>query len=163
MEQRPSIRVYASGRQFVVVPLATGADGEPTVLRRTPGCRRTVEVTPVHHVYLTMGRPVAHSLTQAISAAQAQSQAATGTRIAVWDGEGGRWWTHHLFRATIAWQADRIEIALGPEVPDLGGRVKADAEAPAEDPLQRSVVLPAGAPASEIAEWLIRALGERLS
>ena len=35
-----SIRIYASGRQFVVVPLVPGPDGLP------------VEVAPIHPVYL---------------------------------------------------------------------------------------------------------------
>ena len=138
----PSIRVYASGRQFVVVPLVPGPDG------------LSVEAAPAHPVYLTMGRPVAVTLTRAIRSAQEQSRAAARGDIAPWDGDCGKWWAHHLLRVTVTWQPDQITIASGP-------RVKANAGAPAEDETQYSV-LPVDTPAPEIAEWLIRHLGERL-
>ena len=144
MQQRPAIRVYAGGRQFVVVPLVTGLDSQP------------VEVAPAHPVYLTLGRPIAYVLAQAISAAKGQSRMAVHTDAVAWDGEGGRWWTHHLFRATIVWQPDQVVISSGP-------RAKTDAGVPTGDETLRGIVLPADTPASGIAEWLIRTLGEQLS
>jgi hypothetical protein len=142
MEQAPpSIRVYASGRQFVVVPLVPGPDGLP------------VEAAPAHSVYLTMGRPVAYTLTRAIRQAQAVSGAAAGD-IVTWDGDRGKWWAHSLLQVTVTWELDRIAIASGP-------RAKADAGVAPGDETQHSA-LPVDTQASEIAEWLIRHLGERL-
>jgi len=141
MEHGPSIRVYASGRQFVVVPLITGKDGA------------LIEATPVQPVYLTMGRPVAYTLTRAVRDARAHSK--TTTDVKAWDGEGGKWWAHHLLRVTITWAGDGIEIASGP-------RAKANAGAPVEGEAEERFTLPAETPASELAEWLIRHLGERL-
>ncbi len=139
MEHGPSIRVYASGRQFVVVPLVTGEDDA------------LLEATPVQSVYLTMGRPVAYTLTRAVRDARAHSE--TTTDVKAWDGEGGKWWAYHLLRVTIAWAVDGIEITSGP-------RAKANAGAPSE--AEERFTLPEGTPASELAEWLIRHLGERL-
>ncbi len=142
MEQAaPSIRVYASGRQFVIVPLVPGPEGLPT------------ETAPAYPVYLTMGRPVAYTLTRAIREAQAQSGAAAGDMV-TWDGEDGKWWAHALLRVTVTWEPDRITIASAP-------RVKANAGVLPADETQH-FALPADTPASGIAEWLIRHLGERL-
>ncbi len=140
MEHGPSIRVYASGRQFVVVPLITGKDG---ALIGHAGTTRLPDDGTACRLHAD----------QAVRDARAHSE--TTTDVKAWDGEGGKWWAHHLLRVTITWAVDGIEIASGP-------RAKANAGAPVEGEAEERFTLPAETPASELADWLIHHLGERL-
>ena len=127
MENSATVRVYANARKFVVVPLIGEA-----------------EVTPAHQVNLTMGRPVAYSLTRALESARGRSTSADD--IVAWDGENGMWWQHHLLRVTITWSEDHIRV-----VPDEGR--------PARHPQSPITTFPADTPTAQIAEWLISRLG----
>jgi hypothetical protein len=156
MTTMPSVRVYADGRQFVVVSLMAGAEGQP------------VEVAPVYPIHLTMGRSVAYSLAQALRDTESRSRTAAYTDRVAWDGGGGRWWSHHLLRVTITWCADHISVVPDDERARLGRRAarqirQRNAEAPEGDDDSHAVTFPMDASASQLAEWLIRALGERLS
>ena len=138
-----SIRVYASGRKFVVVPLVERPD------------EHQIEAAPAHHVNLTLGRPAVLTLTKAIRSARERSTAEPSGSVVAWDGEDGRWWVHHLLSVTVTWEASRIVITSGP-------RMKANAGASVQEEAFHRLELPTDTPASDIAEWLIRHLGERL-
>ncbi len=102
----PTIHVYANGHGFVVVPVLIDAEGHE------------VEGTPANAVPLTLGRPTTLTLTKALRSAREQSAAGQSDTFIAWDGENGRWWTHHLFRTTIVWRADAVVITSEPRAED---------------------------------------------
>jgi hypothetical protein len=106
------------------------------------------EVTPAQQVHLTIGRPIAYTLARALESARNRSTS-TGDIVA-WDGENGTWWAHHLLHATITWSEHHIRV-----VPDEGR--------PARHPQPTVATFPTDTATSQIAEWLIRQLGERLT
>jgi len=128
----PEAHIYANGLTFVVVPVTKAPDG------------KAVEVTPVHKIPLTLGRPTVFRLARAIRNAREFSESEESTNAAPWDGDGGRWWQHHLMLITIKWEAARawlMEADLGEET---------------------SVTLPVDTPESELAERLIQWLGQKV-
>ncbi len=98
----PTIHVYANGHGFVVVPVLIDAAGHE------------VEGTPANLAALTLGRPTTLALTKALRSAREQSAAGQSDTWIAWDGDNGKWWAHHLFRATIVWHADAVVITSEP-------------------------------------------------
>ena len=150
----PTIHVYANGHGFVVVPVLIDAAGHE------------VEGTPANLAALTLGRPTTLTLTKALRSAREQSAAGQSDTCIAWDGDNGKWWAHHLFKATIVWHADAVVITSEPRGktsdailprPKQAGLAQDD-----QSDAHEVSELPADAPASEIAEWLIRHLGELL-
>jgi len=128
----PEIHIYANGRTFVVVPVTEAPDGN------------VVEVTPMHEIPLTLGRPTVFRVARAIRNAREFSESEESITAARWDGDGGRWWQHHLISVAIKWEAPHVRILQ----PSLGE--------------ETSVTLPVDTPESELAERLIQWLGQRL-
>jgi len=128
----PEIHIYANGRTFVVVPVTEAPDG------------KAVEVTPVHEIPLTLGRPTVLRLTRAIRNARKFCENEESIHTVRWDGDGGRWRQHHLMLVAIKWEAAHVRMLE----PDLGE--------------ETSVTLPVDTPESELAERLIQWLGQRL-
>jgi len=116
----------------VVVPVTETPDG------------KVVEVIPVHEIPLTLGRPTVLRLTRAIRSARKFSESEESITAARWEGDGGRWWQHHLMWVTIKWEAAHVRM-VEPELDD-----------------ETSVTLPVDTPESELAERLIQWLGLRL-
>ena len=128
----PEVHIYANGRTFVVVPVTETPDG------------KVVEVIPVHEIPLTLGRPTVLRLTRAIRSARKFSESEESITAARWEGDGGRWWQHHLMWVAIKWEATHVRM-VEPELDD-----------------ETSVTLPVDTPESELAERLIQWLGLRL-
>ena len=128
----PEVHIYANGRTFVVVPVTETPDG------------KAVEVTPVHEIPLTLGRPTVFRLTRAIRSAREFSESEESITAARWDGDGGRWRQHHLMWVAIKWEATHVRMLQA----NLGE--------------ETSVTLPVDTPESELAERLIQWLGKRL-
>ena len=128
----PEVHIYANGRTFLVVPVTEAPDG------------KVVEVTPVHTIPLTLGRPTVFRLTRAIRSARKCSENEESINAVRWDGDGGRWWQHHLMLVAIKWEEARVRM-LEPDLDD-----------------ERSVTLPVDTPESELSERLIQRLGQRL-
>ena len=128
----PEVHIYANGRTFVVVPVTETPDG------------KVVEVIPVHEIPLTLGRPTVLRLTRAIRSARKFSESEESITAARWEGDGGRWWQHHLMWVAIKWEAAHVRM-VEPELDD-----------------ETSVTLPVDTPESELAERLIQWLGLRL-
>jgi len=116
----------------VVVPVTEASDGN------------VIEVTPVHEIPLTLGRPTVFRLTRAIRNARESSENEESITAARWDGNGGRWMQHHLMWIAIRWEASHVQMLQ----PDLDE--------------ETSVILPVDTPESELAERLIHWLGQRL-
>lgn len=131
-KKTPEVHIYANGRTFVVVPVTEAPDG------------RAVEVTPVHAIPLTLGRPTVFRLTRAILSAREFSEKEESIHAVPWDGDGGRWWQHHLTLVAIKWGAAHVRMLK----PDLEN--------------ETSVSLPVDTPESELAERLVQWLGQRL-
>jgi hypothetical protein len=128
----PEVHIYANGRTFVVVPVTEAPDGN------------VVEVTPVHEIPLTLGRPTVFRLTRAIRSAREFSEGEESITAARWDGSGGKWRQRHLMWVTIKWEAAHVRVLQ----PNLGE--------------ETFVTLPMNTPESELAERLIQWLGQRL-
>ena len=131
MQVKATVHVYANGRRFVVVPVVHDAAGDP------------IETQDMQTVPLTLGRPTVVRLGRALRAAREQSLRGASDRPR-WDGEEGRWWSHHLLGLAIRWEDDRALLS------DLG------------DSSPEPVLLPTGATDSQVAEHLIELLGKRL-
>ncbi|MCD6287424.1 MAG: hypothetical protein J7M39_16075 [Anaerolineae bacterium] len=128
----PEVHIYANGRTFVVVPVTEAPDG------------KAIEVTPVHQIPLTLGRPTVFRLARAIRNAREFCENEGSIHAVLWDGDGGRWRQHHLMWVAIKWDADHVRMLQ----PHLGK--------------ERSVILPMDTPESKLAERLIQWLGQRL-
>ena len=128
----PEVHIYANGRTFVVVPVKEAPDGN------------VVEVTPVHEIPLTLGRPTVLRLTRAIRNARESCENGGSSHTVRWEGDGGRWRQHHLMLVAIKWEAAHVRMLE----PDLGE--------------ETSVTLPVDTTESELAERLIQWLGQRL-
>ena len=128
----PEVHIYANGRTFVVVPVTEAPDGN------------VVEVTPVHEIPLTLGRPTVFRLTRAIRSARKLSESEESITAARWDVDEGRWRQHHLMWVAIKWEAAHVRM-MEPDLDD-----------------ETSVTLPVDTPESELAERLIQWLGQRL-
>jgi len=124
------IHVYASGRTFIIVPVVSAPNDTPA------------EMAPVHSVPLTLGRPTSVRLSRAITSARETAGSITGGTGAPWDGDGGRWWQHHLLAAAVAWQDACVRAWDLDEGNELGRWDDVTS--------------------SELAEWLIGLLGTRL-
>lgn len=98
MDER-RVHVYASGHGFVVVPVCQRAEKE------------WVECEPVQHISLEKALPIAAMLDSAI----ARSAQHSCDELRPWDGDGGRWWKHHLYAARLAWQAEKLELTILPD------------------------------------------------
>lgn len=145
MSTEAKIRVYANGRRFVVVPVIS------TPLPSSDSNPEAVEITPAHSIPLTLGRPTVVRLARALRAAKQASQAAEDDAPR-WDGEGGRWWAHHLLGLALTWRETEIALA------EIRGRDSARDLAHDLAPL----TLPAETPESALAEKLIELLGQKL-
>jgi len=128
----PEVHIYANGRTFVVVPVAETPDGN------------VVEITPVHEIPLTLGRPTVFRLIRAIRHARELSENEESVHAVRWDGDGDRWRQHHLMWVAIKWEAAHVRM-LEPDLDD-----------------ETSVTLPVDTPESELAERLIQWLGQSL-
>ncbi|MCJ7548528.1 MAG: hypothetical protein MUQ30_02475, partial [Anaerolineae bacterium] len=95
-------------------------------------------------ILLTLGRPTVFRLARAIRSAREFSENEESIHAVRWDGDGGRWWQHHLMWVAIKWEAAHVRMCQ----PDLGE--------------ETSVTLPVDTPESELAERLIQWLGQRL-
>jgi hypothetical protein len=138
----PEVHVYASGREFVVVPVMVAATGE------------TLEVTPVEHVNLVIGRATMVELTRALRELWERSSIAAGAAgldgVTVWGGDNGRWWAHNLLFVVLRWGKDGLTFARQERASSGGWETAA------------SELLPHDTPFAELAEKLIYALGEQL-
>lgn len=133
--ERILVHIYADGRGFVVCPVRQDSDGQWR------------EYQPVQRVSLTLGYPTTYHLSRAIERARAQSLEGSGAR---WDGEAGRWWTHHLLAMTLVDSNDELVLShLGKDTAVT----------------ERAALAhwPADTPLSEIAECIVEQLREALS
>lgn len=136
------VHVYASGREFVVVP----------VLSLTP--EEVVEAAPAEHVNLVIGRATVVELSRALRAAQQQCLSASSVTACEghipWDGDTGRWWAHNLLFVVLRWCDGKLEFIRQARTDG------SDWEA------VETTILPAETSFTDLAEELIRALGDRL-
>lgn len=137
-QHEPRVHVYGSGRVFVVVPVAQSDTGE------------WIEMNPVDRVNIILGRSVVVPLAQALREAKAQSTAGLQDEASVWDGDGGRWWDHHLLCVRITWSREHIAFAPRPE---------AVGESEADELIE---IIPGNVPESKLATRLVEYLGQRL-
>ena len=105
------------------------------------------EYQPVQRISLTLGYPTTYYLSRAIEKACAHSTEGSGEK---WDGDAGRWWTHHLLALAIVESADELALA------NLGEDTAAT---------ERAALAhwPADAPVSEVAECIVEQLRKALS
>ncbi len=137
-QPEPQVHIYGSGRVFIVVPVAQSDTGD------------WVEMNPVERVNIILGRSVVVPLAQALREAQAQSTAGLQSEADRWDGDGGRWWDHHLLHVRITWSQEHITFAPQPA---------ASGKSEIKEPLE---LIPGDVPESKLATRLIEYLGERL-
>ena len=131
MKTEAFAHIYANGRRFIIVPVVTRPDGQP------------IELDAPQTVPLTLGRPTVVRLTRALHAAKEASHQGN-PEAAPWDGESGRWWSHHLLGLTLHWGDDQVT---------LSGLQEGE---------MTPIVFSTETPEGEIAERLIALLGEKL-
>lgn len=91
------VHVYASAREFVVVPVTMTDTGA------------VLEVMPVERVKLVVGRATMVALSVALRQMHLRS---TGELSATrWDADNGRWWEHSLLFVVLQWQPDELVFA----------------------------------------------------
>ncbi len=131
MQTDAIVHIYANGRRFVIVPVISSPGGE------------LIELDAVQTVPLTLGRPTVVRLSRALRAAVAASLE-SAPDVPRWDGEKGRWWSHHLLGLTAKWKDNRITLS----------GLDDDGMAP--------VVFPADTPEGDLSEQLIALLSGKL-
>jgi hypothetical protein len=132
MQNDATIHIYANGRRFVIVPVVSNPDTE------------SLEVEPAYAIPLTLGRPTVVRLARALRVARQVGQRGE-VPADRWDGEGGRWWSHHLLGLTLTWTENQIA---------LEGLRERDSEPD---------IFPADTPDTTLAEKLIERLGQKLN
>ena len=132
-ETTAEIHIYASGRTFVVVPITRAQDGA------------AIETTPARTVPLTLGQPTSYRISRVIREARADCGCEGMDQPLSWDGDGGRWWQHHLMAVAVRWSGTQVRIL---DLDQTEGR-----------PLE----LPAQVSNGELADHLIQVFGQKLS
>jgi hypothetical protein len=136
-ETESRVHVYASAREFVVVPVMVVAT-------------EAIELAPVERVKLVIGRATTVALTRALRDTRQRSAIGLDGEVPRWDGDNGRWRTHNLLFVTLRWDETGLTFA------------RQERSSTGEWETIAAKRLPGDTPLEDLAAKLIEALGEQL-